>query len=259
LVRDEGRITWGDPMSQTGEGQTKAGGEKEGTEEKAIPEGFVVEMKFPPPATTIPAPTIVGPYLENGMASAEKTGWNGSFHPGTNQGPGSRLFQITRATQNVVFVIDRSLSMGLSGALNVAGRELLISLGEIPAQARFQVILYNRRAEPLCIGGITSLLPASAENRQEAARLLEGLRAEGATDHLAALRRALLLNPDTIFFVTDADTLTKEQVQTITRLNRGQAAIHAVELRDGVPGTEDPPLRQLAQLNHGTHRIVPIR
>jgi hypothetical protein len=148
--------------------------------------------------------------------------------------------------------------MGLSGALNAARRELLLSLEQMPAQARFQVILYNRRAEPLCIGGISSLLFASTENRQEAARLLEGLRAEGATDHLAALKRALLLYPDTIFLVTDADAMTKEQVQTITRCNRGQAAIHAVELRDGAPGTEDAPLRQLARLNRGTHRIVPI-
>jgi hypothetical protein len=176
-----------------------------------------------------------------------------SHSPG-GAGGGTGLLGAPAAARSVVYVIDRSLSMGLSGALPLAKRELLAGLAALPADARFGVILYNRRAEPLS----PDLLPATEADRAAAARLVEGTRAEGGTDHLAALRRAIVMAPEVIFFVTDADEMTADQVRGVVRLNRGRSVIHAVELSDEGQRPEETPLKLLARLTGGSYRLVPL-
>lgn len=177
---------------------------------------------------------------------------------GGGAGGGGGVLRAPATARNVVYVIDRSLSMGLSGALAVAKRELLDGIDALPADARFGVLLYNRQAEPLSPGGQTGLLPATETNRAAVARLVEEVRAEGGTDHLAALRRAVAMGADVIFFVTDADEMTAEQVRNVTLLNRNRAAIHAVELNNDGERRDETPLKLLARLNGGTHRVVPV-
>jgi hypothetical protein len=171
--------------------------------------------------------------------------------------PGSPLFVPTQA-RSVVYVIDRSGSMGAGGRLALARRELLASLDRLPPGARFQVIPYNRFAEPLRLGGQTVLVPATAENKQQAALLLEALVPEGGTDHLAALQRALLLQPEAIYFLTDADDLEAAQVQLLTRLNRDHAIIHTIELSARHRDRPGMPLQALAHDNRGEYRGVDV-
>src|SRR5262249_32318826 len=106
---------------------------------------------------------------------------------------GSRLFPIPATAASVVFVLDRSISMGPSGALAAARRELLACLLALPSSLRFQVIPYNRRAEPLRIAGRQELIPATPDTIQSAVRQIRELCPEGGTDHLGALRRGLAL------------------------------------------------------------------
>src|SRR5579885_3285784 len=174
---------------------------------------------------------------------------------GQGNGGGPSFFQLAARGQSVVYVIDRSSSMGINGGLAAARQELLASLERLPETSRFQVILYNRAAEPMAIGGQTGLTPATAAARAEAAARLGAVRAEGSTDHLAALRRALMLRPDVIFFVTDADDLTPLQVRTVTEWNRavsgGRTAIHAIDLGGETAGREPRPLELPARWNGG--------
>lgn len=174
-------------------------------------------------------------------------------------GAGGGVLRAPAAARNVVYVIDRSISMGIGGALSIAKRELLAGIDALPDDARFAVILYNRLAEPLVLGGQSGLVPATRANRAEAARQVDEARAQGGTNHLAALRRAVALEPDVIFFVTDADELTADEVRNVTLLNRAKAAIHAVELNDEREEREETPLKLLARLNGGTHRVVRVR
>jgi hypothetical protein len=210
---------------------------------------------------TVGEPPVVAPVPATPTATAATPG-GGEPSPsggGGGAGPGTGLLRAPTTARNVVYVIDRSLSMGLSGALAVAKRELLAGIDALPAEARFGVLLYNRQAEPLNIGGPAGLLPATPANRAAVARLVEAVRAEGGTDHLAALRRAVAMGADVIFFVTDADELTAEQVRSVTSLNRGRAAIHAVELNNEGASQGEAPLGLLARLNGGTHRVVPVK
>lgn len=171
---------------------------------------------------------------------------------------GISFFRIPVRGQQVVFVIDRSASMGLNGAFAAARKELLASLDRLPAEASFQVIAYNRGAEPLRPGGRVGLIPASPEMKRQARRLLESLRAEGGTDHLAALKRGLLLQPDVLFFLSDADDLTGEQIQAISRFNRGRTIIHTVAVTASPRADAENPLRELARANGGMFRMVDL-
>jgi hypothetical protein len=174
-------------------------------------------------------------------------------------GGGSGILTAPGTARRIVYVIDRSVSMGTSGALAIAKRELLAGIAALPADAQFAVILYNRQAEPLDLGGPSDLVDATPDNRLTVARLLEDVRAEGSTDHLAALRRALAFGPEIIFFVTDADDLTLEQVRNVMLFNRRGAAIHAVELNNKGEAREDTPLQMMARLSGGSHRVVPLK
>jgi hypothetical protein len=148
------------------------------------------------------------------------------------------------------------MSMGLRGALEFARKELLASLASLPETARFQIIAYNRSAEPLRLNGHADLLPASAENRRAAAAAIESLVAEGSTNHVQALTRALALQPDVIFFLTDADDLRPEQVRQLTQYNHGRTVIHAIELHLGRRSRSESTLPLLAQANRGVFRAV---
>jgi Mg-chelatase subunit ChlD len=168
------------------------------------------------------------------------------------------FFRVGVQARTVVYVIDRSASMGLRDTLGMAKRELLASLNRLPADTRFQIIIYNRAAECFRFGGRSDLVPASLENKQQAARLLESVRPEGSTDPLPALRQAVALRPEAIFFLTDADDLNIRQVNLLTQLNAGRTAIHAIELSTNHPDRGEQPLQLLARTNHGEYHAVSV-
>jgi hypothetical protein len=168
------------------------------------------------------------------------------------------FFRVGVQARSVVYVIDRSASMGLRDTLGIAKRELLASLNRLSADTRFQIIIYNRAAECFRFGGRSDLVPASLENKQQAARLLESVRPEGSTDPLPALRLALALRPEAIFFLTDADDFNIRQVNLLTQLNAGHTAIHAIELNTNHPDRGDQPLQLLARTNHGEYHAVTV-
>jgi hypothetical protein len=214
------------------------------------------EPAFP---ATVSDPPVVAPSAQSSTDPGLKiTGDLPTPLGGHNAGPGGAAGRATgllrppATARKVVYLIDRSLSMGLSGALPVAKRELLAGLDALPADSRFAVILYNREVES------AGLLPATEANRAEAARLVEEVRAEGGTEHLAALRRAVALGADVIFLVTDADEMTAEKVRNVALLNRGRAVIHTIELNDDGDQPDETPLKLLARLTGGTHRVVAV-
>jgi len=176
---------------------------------------------------------------------------------GPGGGEGARFFASAGAGHSVVFVLDHSLSMGMNGALNAARRAVLDAVAHLPSDVRFQIVVYNRRADVLLTSQPSELSVKSEATLDEAARALADVEPSGITDHVQALRRGLSLRPDVLYLVTDAEQLSAAEVDLIGRLNgqltRGQTAIHTVELRAG-PARTDAPLRRVAVLNHGTYR-----
>jgi hypothetical protein len=215
----------------------------------------------------VPAPVNLAPVAD--MAAAPNapggTGSHGASGTGSasqpSGGPGgsggsATFFEIPVAGRSVVYVLDRSASMGLHGRWAAARRELLASLARLPEEAWFQIVAFNSRAEPLRLDGLVGLVPATAANKARAAAFVEQLPAEGGTAHLPAFRQALALEPEVVFFLTDADDLRDEEVRLVTQLNRGRSVIHTIELTTAHRGRRDMPLQVLARTNRGSYQAV---
>lgn len=187
-------------------------------------------------------------------ASVQGRGGSGN-QGGIGSVEGSPILPIPATARRVVYLLDRSISMGPSGALSRARRELAASLRSLPPRSTFQILAYNRAIWPL-VPGATGLVAADARNVASALSALDGLQAAGATDHAGALRRGLLLRPDVIHLITDADDLGDAEVLAITRANRAGTILHVVELSRLPGGTPNGALTRLALANGGRHRRV---
>jgi hypothetical protein len=203
-----------------------------------------------PPETGFPVPTSEGQFLSGGTPGGSGNG------TGTGDGATS-FFQIGARAKSVVYVIDRSVSMGPSGGLVRAKQELIGSLRGMPDQTLFQIIVFNRSVEMLLLGSATGLLPATNENKRKAIELLAPIQPEGGTQPVPALKRALALKPEVIFFLSDGADWTDRQVQEVISINRGHTIIHVVDFgeTDRIKG----PLQMLARRSQGEYRSVPER
>ena len=196
------------------------------------------------------APVAVVPSVQPPIIPASVAGPTVETLP---PGTATQFYGVPAIGKSVVFVIDRSASMGLDGRLDRARRELAASLHRLPATARFQVIAYHRMAETLVLDGQRHLVAATPTAIDAAIAFVERLSPEGATDHAAALRNALALEPDVIYFLTDDDDLTASQVHDITRRNRRRACIHTLCF---VRPYDSAALAELARQNGGTFAVI---
>jgi hypothetical protein len=240
--------------SPPGKGVAAAGEEQQEPPQPSLIPVTVSPAVEPDPVTSQAVPGVsmsAQPAAPSAGAHSQGPGGEGVAGPGA-----ASFFEVPIRARTVVFVIDRSMSMGLNGGLSAARREVLAALDRLPESTRFQVILYNREATPLRLGGRTELVAATEEARRETHLLLASVRAEGSTNHPEALRRALALLPDLILFVTDADDLTTEQVRALTQMNTAGCVIQTIELSGHRAERAGGALQQLAHYNGGTHRQV---
>jgi hypothetical protein len=161
-----------------------------------------------------------------------------------------------------VYVFDRSGSMeGFNGRpLLAAKRELIRSLADLQETSQFQIIFYNERPDVFRIGpGEPKLVWGNQSGKQQAEQFIRGIRANGGTRHLDALRLALGLAPDVVFFLTDADEprLTDSELARLRRWNRS-ATIHSIEFGFGPQSRDDNFLVRLARQNGGQHVYVDV-
>lgn len=218
---------------------------------------FTPQLREATPLTSEP-PVEAGPTLVQEPPSRAPVG---SSEESSNEpvasggGSGSDLFPLPAKATSVVYVLDRSVSMGMDHKLDFARRELIAGLRRLPASMRFQVIDYNDSAESLVVDGNRDLLLADPATVDKAVAFLLKLDAAGNTNHLAALRRAVDFHADAIYFLTDADDLKPQEIALITQRNR-QSVIHTLELTRRRSIAPDGPLAQLARDNNGIYRRV---
>jgi len=172
------------------------------------------------------------------------------------------LFGLMSEGRSFAYVFDRSGSMGGSGrvALAAAKDELIASLENLESVQRFQIIFYNENPVIFNPTGQPGKLAFATEaNKNHARAFINSINADGGTGHEEALKLAIRLRPDVIFFLTDAGDpqLDPEQLQRIRRWAAG-IKLNVIEFGQG-PGPEgDNFLKQLARDNEGQYTYIDI-
>jgi hypothetical protein len=172
------------------------------------------------------------------------------------------LFGLTGEGYKFVYVLDRSASMGGSGrtALPILKAELLESLNGLEGVHQFQIVYYNERPQVFNPSGLSGRLAfATEENKSRAARFIGSIVADGNTRHDDALKTALRLRPDVIFFLTDGDEpkLSRTELDQIQRM-AGGITIHAIQFGAGPQPAAKGFMAVLAEENGGKYAFVNI-
>jgi len=105
------------------------------------------------------------------------------------------------------------------------------------------------------------LLTGDASMIRRAVNYVDAVKAFGGTEHYDALRLALRMGPDVIFFLTDARVprLTSTQFAEVKRLaDRSGATIHAIEFGPEPTSPGDSFLRKLSSDNRGEYRYISL-
>jgi hypothetical protein len=268
-----------EPVDNRAEGDPGGGGDPEGrsaevSAEKGLPSpptrdpaaDALLSEVLPTRSTAEPVPqTLPGPSTSGlgmlagpdpGDGGGKGGGSGGGNGPGT--GPGTQFFGMRDRGGSFAYVIDCSGSMTARGSLDVAKRELLASLAQVPPEARFAVVFYNIDANVFTdAAGRPGLMAATASNKARVRTLLATVQPDKGTDHMLALRAALALHPEVIFFLTDADLMSRQDVAAILA-EAGKTRIQAVEfgLTGGVGGSA--PLKLLARSTGGSYRYIDV-
>lgn len=157
-----------------------------------------------------------------------------------------------------VYVIDCSGSMAFNSAIRVAKDELMTSLETLERTQQFQIIFYNTVPRPLSLSGEAKgeMYWATSVNRTRARQFIANAQPEQGTDHMPALRMALRMQPEVIFFLTDADQpqLTSAELDEIRRINGTKSRIHCIRFGQGADLEPTNFLRKLAEQNGGRYR-----
>jgi hypothetical protein len=166
------------------------------------------------------------------------------------------FFAVPTAANRVVFVLDGSASMGQSQAWNVARSELIAALGHMKPGGRCKVIIYAGTPR-LLLPGRTDWLDPHAD-RQAMLKAMDELEPEGRTEHGPALKMAIALRPEAIYFLTDADDLTQDHLQDVQRINREGIPIHTIELTQRHRGQVGMPMQVLARRWNGVYQAIDL-
>jgi hypothetical protein len=165
------------------------------------------------------------------------------------------MFGLVGTGSRLVFVFDRSASMeGYGGRpLQAAKAALLAALDDLNSVHQFQIVFYNDAIAMLepATGGIEGMMFGTDVAKRASVKFVRSIGGVGGTDHMRALRHALSLGPDVVFFLTDAEGgFTPQELGEIQRLNRTAASINAIEF--GAPGrAPNRSLESLARQNRG--------
>ena len=171
------------------------------------------------------------------------------------------VFGIAGEGSRFVYVFDRSGSMDdpAGTPLRAAKKELLDSLKQLDDVHQFYIIFYNEAPRAFeSPTGRGRLVFGNEANKNSAERFIEGIHAEGGTNHFDALLLAVKLRPDVIFLLTDGeekDDMTSEQLERLRKLNDGVAAVQVIQFTHG-PRAPDESLAKLAKDNRGQHRVI---
>jgi hypothetical protein len=248
------------PMVPTAGGESSQGGARDPSADALLAEILPVPVPADALPRALPGPQIrgVGVVPGPGLGGGGGAGGGSGGGVGRGVGPGTEFFGARENAGSFAYVIDCSGSMGTRNSLEIAKRELVASLDQLPPDANFGVVFYNQSAtifsDPQ---GRKGLMSATTANKARVHTQLAGIAPFGGTDHMLALRAALALHPEVIFFLTDADQMIDEDATAIIA-EAGSTRIHCIVFGRGTDLGESAPIRKLAAATGGLYRYIDV-
>ncbi len=170
---------------------------------------------------------------------------------------GSGFFGSAESETSVVFVVDNSRSMNRPHDSPAKTRfrrvkvELVKCVAAMAASRRFSIIFFARETVPL---SQTELLPATDAVKASSLEWVARMGSGGApTDPRSALRGALRMQPDQIYFLTDGE-FDRPIVRDLLKLKQSVTRIDTFAFGDQAG---EAVLKTLAENNRGTYRFIP--
>jgi Ca-activated chloride channel family protein len=158
-----------------------------------------------------------------------------------------------RLPREIVYVIDTSGSMqGLS--IEQARRALLLALGRLRPDERFNVVEFNSTTDSL----FPSARPVTPDTRSLARSWVAGLTANGGTEMRGALETALVGSDDPrlvrqVVFLTDGSVGNERELFGVIRQRLGDTRLFTVGIGSAPNGHF---MTKAAQFGHGTFTYI---
>ncbi|MCF0233922.1 MAG: VWA domain-containing protein, partial [Thermoguttaceae bacterium] len=144
------------------------------------------------------------------LSAPSSGGDGGGPTPGDGKGDGQTVgFGDVRGSgRKFVYVLDRSDSMSWNGGAPMARAiaEAVASVESLDAKrgaSKFQIVYFNHETAVFENG--RALIDVNRENKARAVRFLKSIVPDGGTAPEDALKVAMKMRPDVVFFLTDAD------------------------------------------------------
>ena len=105
------------------------------------------------------------------------------------------------------------------------------------------------------------MLFATDQNKRRAINFVRSMPGDGGTSHLPALKQALSLSPEVLFFLTDADdpSLTMPQLLDIQRRTEvSRTTVHTIQFNSGPASNDGSWIRKMAEMNRGVYKYIDV-
>jgi hypothetical protein len=184
---------------------------------------------------------------------------------GTRAGLGkAEVWQLNASGNRFVYVVDYSGSIVVS--VNELKRELKRSIGALgPAQQFNVIVFYEKKNKIITESFAPALQPATPDAKRAFFEWIDRKAPEGSTEPLEALKRALSLDPDAVFFFSDGYFDEKVVEEAIKANRRAKVQINCLVFDEvllddfsGLPRLTDGAkrLQRLAERSRGKTKIV---
>ncbi|MFK7822096.1 MAG: VWA domain-containing protein [Planctomycetaceae bacterium] len=199
------------------------------------------------PATSavVAQTSVSGASADVGLKANEGGGLGGAFFGSGESGRGS-------GGKRIVYIVDASGSMTYRllrmSRFSRVQRELETSILSLHESQKFGVILFNDYERTL---STRALRAATERNKNRVISRVWKSGAGGGTDPRAAIRLAMRMRPDTIYFLTDGEFLPASAAQLLQK-QKG-LTVHTFTLGDS---RGEAIMQRIANVNGGTYRFI---
>ena len=191
-------------------------------------------------------PSLNGPAVGTALKAEVKGGGLGGAFFGAGENKAGSY------GRRIVYIVDASGSMQehlyRQSRFGRVQTELEKSIRSLDASQKFAVIFFNDQARP---AGSRSLRFATDRYKRQVVNQIMDSGPKGGTNPKGAIRRALKMKPDTIYFLTDGRFLP---VNAAALMKKSRTlTVHTFTLGDSVG---EAIMRRIAEIHSGTYRFV---